>query len=1091
MLGFIKKLFGDKSSRDLKEINPLVEATLRAFTEIEKLSNDELRAKTGELKNRINAYLKEDLDEIARIKDIADSDQTTVEEKEELYDQIDKFEKELNSKIEAVLLEILPEAFAVVKSTAKRFNDNAEVEVSVMPWDEHLAAKRDSVNIRNGKAYYSNEWLAGGNLIKWEMVHYDVQIIGGITLHQGKISEMATGEGKTLVATFPVYLNALAGRGVHVVTVNDYLAKRDSEWMGMLFEFHGLNVDCIDKHEPNSDDRRNAYLADVTYGTNNEFGFDYLRDNMCRDTRELVQRKHHFAIVDEVDSVLIDDARTPLIISGPTSKGGDQEFEIYRPQIEKLYNAQRNLCTTMLAEVKKLLSGTPTDAQEKEAGKLLLRCHRGLPKNKALIKFLSEPGMKSLLLKTENFYMQEQNKNMPEVDQELLFVTEEKQHTSDLTEKGINYLTGGGEAAKQYMLTDVGAELAELEKQSLTDIQKAEKKAEILRDYAIQSDRVHTINQLLKAYTMFERDVEYVVMDNKIKIVDEQTGRILDGRRYSDGLHQAIEAKENVKVEAATQTYATITLQNYFRMYHKLAGMTGTAETEAGEFWKIYKLDVVTIPTNKPVVRDDRNDLVYKTKREKYNAVIEEINELVDAGRPVLVGTTSVEISELLSRMLKQRNIKHNVLNAKLHQKEADIVAEAGRTGVVTIATNMAGRGTDIKLTTDVRGAGGLAIIGTERHDSRRVDRQLRGRAGRQGDPGSSKFFVSLEDDLMRLFASERIASMMDRLGHKEGDVLEHRMITNSIERAQRKVEENNFGIRKRLLEYDDVMNSQREVIYKKRRNALYGDRLNIDIANMFYDTSEQMIIEHRENRDFEEFKMDCIRTFGIEPQIEETELWNSNIDKLTESLYNQAFSAYHLKNDMLAEQAFPVLKDVYENQGGNFENILIPITDGKKTLNVTANVKKCYETQGKEVPFAVEKGITLAIIDDAWKEHLREMDDLKQSVQTASYEQKDPLLIYKFESFNLFKNLILKINKDICTFLSLGKLPSQNPGSMQEAKMQRTDTSRLKVSRPEYFGHSTSTAQRPAPVHVEKKIGRNDPCPCGSGKKYKACHGK
>jgi preprotein translocase subunit SecA len=1090
MLGFIKKLFGDKSSRDLKELNPLVEATLRAYEEIEKLSNDELRAKTQEFKNRINAYLQEDLDEILHLRERTDDENCTVEEKEEIFEQIDNLEKELNTKIEEVLLELLPEAFAVVKSTARRFNDNSEVEVSVMPWDEDLSAKRDSINIRNGKAYYANEWMAGGNLIKWEMVHYDVQVFGGVVLHKGNIAEMATGEGKTLVSTFPVYLNALAGRGVHVVTVNDYLAKRDSEWMGMLYEFHGLKVDCIDKHEPNSDDRRNAYLADVTYGTNNEFGFDYLRDNMCRDTRELVQRKHHFAIVDEVDSVLIDDARTPLIISGPTSKGGDQEFDFYRPQIEKLYNAQRNMATQMLADVKKLLSGTPTDAQEKEAGKLLLRCHRGLPKNKALIKFLSEPGMKSLLLKTENFYMQEQNKHMPEIDKELLFVTDEKQHTSDLTEKGINYLTGGGEAAKQYMLTDVGAELAELEKQNLTEQQKIEKKAEILRDYAIQSDRVHTINQLLKAYTMFEKDVEYVVMDNKIKIVDEQTGRILDGRRYSDGLHQAIEAKENVKIEAATQTYATITLQNYFRMYHKLAGMTGTAETEAGEFWKIYKLDVVTIPTNRPIVRDDRNDLVYKTKREKYNAVIDEINELVNNGRPVLVGTTSVEISELLSKMLKLRNIKHNVLNAKLHQKEADIVAEAGRTGVVTIATNMAGRGTDIKLITEVRDAGGLAIIGTERHDSRRVDRQLRGRSGRQGDPGSSKFFVSLEDDLMRLFASERIASMMDRLGHKEGDVLEHRMITNSIERAQRKVEENNFGIRKRLLEYDDVMNSQREVIYKKRKNALYGDRLNIDIANMFYDTTEQMIAEHRESRDFEEFKMDCIRTFGIEPQIDESELWNDKIGDLTETLYNQAFSAYKLKNDMLAEQAFPVLRDVYENQGGNFENILIPISDGKKTLNVVANVKKCYETQGKEVPIAAEKGITLAIIDDAWKEHLREMDDLKQSVQTASYEQKDPLLIYKFESFNLFKNLIQKINKDICTFLSLGKLPSQNPNSLQEAKMQRTDTSRLKVSRPDYFGNSTSTAQKPSPVHVEKKIGRNDPCPCGSGKKYKQCHG-
>ncbi len=1090
MLGIIKKLLGDKSTRDLKEINPLVDATLSAYQEIEKLSNDELRAKTQELKHRINAYLQEDLDEIERLKETAEDENCTVEDKENIYDQVDKLETKLNEKIEEVLLEILPEAFAVVKSTAKRFAENDEVEVSVMPWDEDLSAMRDNVNIRNGKAYYANEWMAGGNLIRWDMIHYDVQLIGGIALHQGKISEMATGEGKTLVATLPVYLNALAGRGVHVVTVNDYLAKRDSEWMGMLFEFHGLKVDCIDRHEPSSDARRNAYLADVTYGTNNEFGFDYLRDNMCRETSELVQRKHHYAIVDEVDSVLIDDARTPLIISGPTSKGNDQEFETYRPQIEKLYNAQRNLATQLLAEVKRLMSGNPTDAQEKEAGKLLLRCHRGLPKNKALIKFLSEPGMKSLLLKTENFYMQEQNKNMPQVDEELLFVIDEKQHSCDLTEKGINFLTGGGEAAKQYMLTDVGAELAELEKQDLDLHQKAERKAEILRDYAIQSDRVHTINQLLKAYTLFEKDVEYVVMDNKIKIVDEQTGRILDGRRYSDGLHQAIEAKENVKVEAATQTYATITLQNYFRMYHKLAGMTGTAETEAGEFWQIYKLDVVTIPTNKPIIRDDRNDLVYKTKREKYNAVIDEINRLVDAGRPVLVGTTSVEISELLSRMLKQRNIKHNVLNAKLHQKEADIVAEAGRTGVVTIATNMAGRGTDIKLTTDVRDAGGLAIIGTERHDSRRVDRQLRGRSGRQGDPGSSRFFVSLEDDLMRLFASERIASMMDRLGHKEGDVLEARMITKSIERAQRKVEENNFGIRKRLLEYDDVMNSQREVIYKKRRHALYGDRLSIDVANMFYDTSEQLISEHRENRDFEAFQMDVIRTFGIEPQIDEKDLWNKPVGELTETLYEQAFAAYHLKNEMLAEQAFPVIKDVYENRNASFENIAIPITDGKKTLNVVANVKKCYDSKGKEVSIAVEKGLTLAIIDDAWKEHLREMDDLKQSVQTAAYEQKDPLLIYKFESFELFKTLIFKINKDICTFLSLGKLPTQNPDHVREARMQRTDTSRMRTSREEYLGNRTSAPQKTAPVHVEKKIGRNDPCPCGSGKKYKNCHG-
>ncbi|MDE6106540.1 MAG: preprotein translocase subunit SecA [Bacteroidales bacterium] len=1102
MLSIFKKIFGDKSQRDLKEIQPVLTACLQAYETIKTLDNDGLRAKTAEFRKRIQDKVQTKKDAVAALKQqIADGEDTLeVEEKERLYAEIDKIEKEIYEATQAVLNEILPEAFAVVKETARRFAENEEVEVTAMPWDGDLAASRDNVNIRDGKAYYKNQWMAGGNLIRWDMVHYDVQLIGGIVLHQGKIAEMSTGEGKTLVETLPVYLNALPGEGVHVVTVNDYLAKRDSEWMGMLFEFHGLKVDCIDKHQPSSEARRKAYLADITYGTNNEFGFDYLRDNMCRHPEELVQRKHNYAIVDEVDSVLIDDARTPLIISGPTFKGENQDFEQLKPQIEKIYNAQRAEITQVLAEAKRLLSGTPSAEDEKKGGELLLQAHRGLPKNKALIKFLSEPGMKTLLQKTENFYLQEQGKHMHVIDDKLLFVIDEKLNTIDLTDRGVDFLSAGANDAQYYILPDVGAQIAELEKQPLSEAEKAEKKNEIMRDYAIQSDRVHTLNQLLKAYTLFEKDVEYVVIDNEVKIVDEQTGRIMDGRRYSDGLHQALEAKENVKVEAATQTYATITLQNYFRMYAKLSGMTGTAETEAGELWNIYKLDVVCIPTNRPVIREDREDLVYKTKREKYNAVIEEIVELTQAGRPVLVGTTSVEISELLSRMLKGRGIAHNVLNAKLHKKEADIVAEAGRAGTVTIATNMAGRGTDIKLGEGVKEAGGLAIIGTERHESRRVDRQLRGRAGRQGDPGSSQFFVSLEDNLMRLFASQRIAAVMDRMGYKEGDVIQAPMITRAIERAQKKVEENHFGVRKRLLEYDDVMNAQREVIYKKRRHALYGERLSLDIANMMYDTVENLVADFKDSRDYEDFNGRLIRTFGVASPVGENEALSMKEEQLTETVFKAVYEAYKQKSEAIMRAAYPVIESVHERQGDRFENIAIPITDGRKTLNVVANIKKCLESNGKEIISAIQKGLCLAVIDDAWKEHLREMDDLKQSVQNATYEQKDPLLIYKFEAFNLFKQLMVDINRDVSAFLCLGHLPMASQTQMEEARVQQTDMSRMRISRPDSAGdegrapvqtNQTQERAKPQPVHVEKKVGRNDPCPCGSGKKYKNCHGK
>ena len=1077
-MSFLQKLFGDKSTRDIKNIHPLLEQIKESYEKIRPLSNDQLRAKTLEFKARIAEAIAVENKQIEDLKLKIEGEEDIIE-REKLWEEVDRIEKEAYNKSQEALAEILPEAFAVMKDTARRFTEYELVEVTATEFDRELASKRDNISIKGDQALYKNQWSAGGNVIIWDMVHYDVQLIGGIVLHQGKISEMGTGEGKTLVATLPVYLNALPGKGVHIVTVNDYLAKRDSEWMGMLYEFHGLKVDCIDKHQPNSTARRNAYLADITFGTNNEFGFDYLRDNVTGNPDELVQRGHNFTIVDEVDSVLIDDARTPLIISGPTPQGDKQEFENYKPQVEKLYSSQRAFVTKILAEAKRLLSGNPSAADEKKGGELLFRAYRGLPKTNALIKFLSEPGMKALMLKTENFYLQEQAKHMHIIDDELFFVIDEKHNSIDISEKGIDLMTEFTGDPKFYILPDIGSELAEIEKANLPEDKKRENKDELLQEFSIKSERVHTVNQLLKAYSLFEKDVEYVIMDNKIKIVDEQTGRIMEGRRYSDGLHQALEAKENVKVEAATQTYATITLQNYFRMYNKLSGMTGTAETEAGELWDIYKLDVVVIPTNRPVVRDDREDLVYKTKREKFNAVINEIEDLVKKGRPVLVGTTSVETSELLSRMLTRVKIRHNVLNAKLHQKEADIVAEAGKPGTVTIATNMAGRGTDIKLGPGVKEAGGLAIIGTERHESRRVDRQLRGRAGRQGDPGSSQFFVSLEDDLMRMFGSDRIAKIMDRMGIKEGEVIQHSMITKSIERAQKKVEENNFGIRKRLLQYDDVMNSQREVIYKRRKNALFGDRLAVDLSNMMFDVGENLITTYREFKDFEGFRLAVLKNLMIEPPFDEDEFLELRIENLTDKLYDTAYNYYREKSKRIADLAYPVIRDVFENQP-QFENIAIPISDGQKTMNVIANLKRAYENGGKEVILTIEKGITLAMIDDAWKDHLREMDDLKQSVQNAAYEQKDPLLIYKFEAFELFKKMIQKINEEVISFLIRGKLPLQDAASVKEARAPRgIDRTRLREERKDLLAqaHSDTQTQRPKePLRRDvPKIGRND----------------
>jgi preprotein translocase subunit SecA len=1084
--GFIGKVFGTKADRDIKAIMPIINEIKAEYENIKNLSHDELRGETAKLKEYIRESIKEEQTRIDSLKKKADEERDhTV--KEEYYDEIDKIEEKIDEKLEDTLNEILPKAFAIIKSTAQRFTDNEEIEVTANGFDRNIATRKDLADIRGDKAVYYNTWTAGGTKVKWEMVHYDVQLIGGVVLHQGKIAEMATGEGKTLVATLPVFLNALTGRGVHVVTVNDYLAKRDAEWMGPIYEFHGLSVDCIDKHEPNSSERRDAYECDITFGTNNEFGFDYLRDNMAHRPEDLVQRKHNYSIVDEVDSVLIDDARTPLIISGPVPKGNDQMFMEYRPNVQRLFNAQKKLVTEIFAEAKKLIA-----AGEKEKGGLLLyRSFKGLPKTKAIIKFLSEEGMKALMQKTENTYMAENQKNMHKVTDELFFVIDEKTNSIELTDKGIDLLSTDVEDQSFFVLPDIGSEIADLEKQGLEEKKLLKEKDKLLQDYAVKSERVHTINQLLKAYAMFEIDVEYVVIDNKVKIVDEQTGRIMEGRRYSDGLHQAIEAKENVKVEAATQTFATITLQNYFRMYTKLSGMTGTAETEAGELWNIYKLDVVVIPTNKPIVRDDRQDLVYRTTREKYAAVIEEIVALRDQGRPTLVGTTSVEVSELLSRTLKMKGIKHNVLNAKLHQREADIVAEAGRAQGVTIATNMAGRGTDIKLSKEVKDAGGLAIVATERHESRRVDRQLRGRAGRQGDPGSSQFFVSLEDNLMRLFGSERIAKMMDRLGIKEGEVIQHSMITKSIERAQRKVEENNFGIRKRLLEYDDVMNSQREVVYSKRRHALYGERLGVDIGNMMYDVCESIINDNYGVSDFDTFKLELIRHLSIESPFDAEEFSKSDPDLLIEKLFEEVKQAFIRKEEIISQQVTPVISQVYETQKDQYENIVIPISDGSKMFQVIVNLEKAYNSKGEEVMRALEKFITLAVIDDAWKEHLREMDDLKTSVQNATYEQKDPLLIYKFESFELFKTMLDKVNKEVTSVLLKAFIPLKEDDQLKRGERQKTDYSKYETSRRNDLVANTKEKQRPQPVKVEKKVGRNEPCPCGSGKKYKQCHGK
>ena len=1085
----------------MKEIQPWVDKIKAAYPEVEKLDNDGLRAKTQELKQYIYNSATQERAKVEELK--ASIESIELEDREEVFVQIDKLEKEILEIYEKALEEVLPVAFSIVKDTARRFTENEEIVVTATDFDRTLAATKDFVRIEGDKAIYQNHWNAGGNDTIWNMIHYDVQLFGGVVLHKGKIAEMATGEGKTLVATLPVFLNALTGNGVHVVTVNDYLAKRDSEWMGPLYMFHGLSVDCIDRHQPNSDARRQAYLADITFGTNNEFGFDYLRDNMAISPKDLVQRQHNYAIVDEVDSVLIDDARTPLIISGPVPKGEDQLFESLCPLVERLVEAQKVLATKYLTDAKRLIASD--DKKEVEEGFLaLFRSHKALPKNKALIKFLSEQGIKAGMLKTEEIYMEQNNKRMHEATDPLYFVIEEKMNSVDLTDKGVDLITGNSDDPTLFVLPDIAAQLSELENEKdLSDEQKLEKKDALMTNYAIKSERVHTINQLLKAYTMFEKDDEYVVIDGQVKIVDEQTGRIMEGRRYSDGLHQAIEAKERVKVEAATQTFATITLQNYFRMYHKLSGMTGTAETEAGELWDIYKLDVVVIPTNRPIARKDMNDRVYKTKREKYKAVIEEIEQLVNAGRPVLVGTTSVEISEMLSKMLTMRKIEHNVLNAKLHQREADIVAKAGLQGTVTIATNMAGRGTDIKLSPEVKAAGGLAIIGTERHESRRVDRQLRGRAGRQGDPGSSVFFVSLEDDLMRLFSSDRIAGVMDRLGFQEGEMIEHKMISNSIERAQKKVEENNFGIRKRLLEYDDVMNKQRTVVYTKRRHALMGERIGMDIVNMIWDRCAAAI---ENNADYENCKFDLLQTLAMDAPFTEEEFRSEKKEKLAERTFDEAMANFKRKSERLAQIANPVIKQVYENQGHMYENILIPITDGKRMYNISCNLKAAYESESKEVVKSFEKSILLHVIDEAWKENLRELDELKHSVQNASYEQKDPLLIYKLESVNLFDTMVNKINNQTVSILMRGQIPVQEaPEQAQRVEVReaaperRQDLSKYREQKQDLNDpnqqaaaqQDTREAVKREPVRAEKTVGRNDPCPCGSGKKYKNCHGR
>jgi preprotein translocase subunit SecA len=1117
--GLLKKFLGDKSVKDRKSYQPIIDKVNEIYGRLSSISDDELRDRTANFKSQINDNIKDLEEEIQSLEDKSNHPDTPVADKEVLFEKIDKLTEEIDERIEETLEEILPDAFATVKETARRWAERGEIVVKATDFDRELAKKHDGLVIDGDKAVWKNKWSAAGTQMEWVMVHYDVQIMGGAVLHRGNIAEMQTGEGKTLVATLPVYLNAIAGKGVHLVTVNDYLARRDSEWMGPLYQFHGLTVDCIDKHQPNSESRREAYKADITFGTNNEFGFDYLRDNMSSDIESLVQKKHHYAIIDEVDSVLIDDARTPLIISGPTPKGDQQEYKSLKPLVERVVSAQRTFVNKVLAEAKKDLAVINEPVEDKkeqkrrmeEGGKKLLRAHRGLPKNKALIKFLSEPGVKAHLQKTENFYMAEQNKQMPIIDNELYFVIDEKNNTIDLTDKGIDLLSGENDP-QFYIMPDIGTELAQLEKEGFETEVLAEKKNELIRDYSIKSERIHSINQLLKAYTLFEKEVEYVTVEGKVKIVDESTGRIMEGRRYSDGLHQAIEAKENVNVEAATQTYASISLQNYFRMYHKLSGMTGTAETEAKEFWDIYELDVVVIPTNKPIDRDDRDDMVYKTGREKYTAVINEVEQLVEKGRPVLVGTTTVEISELLSRMLKMKGIKHNVLNAKQHQKESEIVAEAGASGAVTIATNMAGRGTDIKLQTGVKEAGGLAIVGTERHDSRRVDRQLRGRAGRQGDPGSSQFFVSLEDDLMRKFGSERIAKLMDRMGLKEGEVIQHRMISKSIERAQKKVEENNFGNRKHLLEYDDVMNAQRKAIYRKRKNALYGDRLDLDIANMFYDTVEYIASKYSGKDDFKEFELELLRVIGVQSPVSQDEFASLPQHEVIEKVYNAALDKYDKKNSRIAELLLQNVKQHYEQPENRSRHIRVPLTDGNKGIEVSTTIQEGHDSKGMSIIRSFEKSIVLGLIDNEWKEHLREMDDLKQSVQQARHEQKDPLLVYKLESFNLFKDMLDRLNQDTVEFLVKAEIPVQQDGGSVQNKAAKQENSYASAqvnqnqtvsnAPPSQFegsqGYDEAMAQsqrqsqpKKQPVVTEKKINRNDPCPCGSGKKYKQCHGR
>ena len=1106
----LSKLFGNKSQRDLREVQPYLTKIKETYPSIQALSNDELRARSESLKQKIREYTAAERAEIEKLK--SNVEELDLEAREEVWNKVDKIEKTILDRTEEILDEALPEAFSIVKDTARRFAENAEIVVTATDRDREFATKFDFVRIEDDKAIYQNHWVAGGNDMTWDMVHYDVQLIGGVVLHKGKIAEMATGEGKTFVATLPVFLNALSGNGVHVVTVNDYLAKRDSEWMGPLYMFHGITVDCIDKHIPNSNGRRAAYNADITFGTNNEFGFDYLRDNMATAPSDLVQRKHNYAIVDEVDSVLIDDARTPLIISGPTPKGEDQLFEEFLPNVEKVVEAQRKLCNQILLEAKQKIHSDDKKVQE-EGALLLFRTFKGLPKSKALIKFLSEPGVKATMLKTEEFYMQDNMRQMHVVTDPLYFVIDEKMNSIELTDLGIDLLTSGTGDPTFFVLPDIAAELAQLDNLELSPEDRTARRDAMITNYSIKSERVHTVNQLLKAYTLFEKDDQYVVMDNKVMIVDEQTGRIMDGRRYSDGLHQAIEAKERVKVEAATQTFATITLQNYFRMYHKLSGMTGTAETEAGELWDIYKLDVVVIPTNRPILRKDMNDRIYKTAREKYNAVIEEIVSLVEQGRPVLVGTTSVEISELLSRMLSLRKIEHNVLNAKLHQREADIVAQAGRKGTVTIATNMAGRGTDIKLTPEVKEAGGLAIIGTERHESRRVDRQLRGRSGRQGDPGSSVFYISLEDHLMRLFASDRIASLMDRMGFKEGEVLENNMLSKSVEKAQKKVEENNFGIRKRLLEYDDVMNSQREVIYTRRRHALMGERIGMDVLNMLYDVTEGIVTRYKDGEDYEGFVAEMFSTLAVEVELTEEQFRKERENELVDVVFDEVYKTFKRRCDTIASVAYPVIHQVREEHGTQYERIVVPITDGRRVYNIAVNLEEADASEGKSIVKELEKSISLYTLDEAWKEHLREMDELRNSVQNASYENKDPLLIYKLESYELFKTMIDSMNRKASAILMRAHIQVAPPQESEAAAAQKvevkqaaperpTDMSRYKTRKDDIeeqreaqraaaAGAGQASQPKAEPVRAEPKIGRNDPCPCGSGKKFKNCHGR